>query len=77
MGIPNGDPTRWVWGGFEWEFLPSNEALNGGSFTLNSNTTSNANPRRIAFHSNRVVPTGKENAPRTLTVLYWRLISRQ
>jgi len=31
----------------------------------------------VGFDASRVVPTGKENSPRTISVNYWRLISRQ
>ena len=31
----------------------------------------------ISLDTSKVIPTGPENAPRTIPVLYWRLISLQ
>jgi len=51
-------------------FYTDNTAISGNTASVSGYTD-----LKISFDSSRVVPTGNENSPRTLSVNYWRRVS--
>jgi hypothetical protein len=73
VGIPNADPSRWRWGAFEWGTLPPTETQGVGSMYISPNTATG--DKMLTFKSSRVVPTGPQNSPQTVSTKFWRRIS--